>query len=336
VSDKLYIIAEAGVNHNGSLQTAFELIEAACSSGADCIKFQAFSADELVTKKAPKAEYQKQEKEESQYDMLLKLELSEEDFRKIAFRCSNRPLDFLATPFSPKWVKIFCDIGVKGFKISSGSITSLNLLKAIAKTKLPVILSTGMSEIEDIRRAVEVLRGHGCDDLSLLHCVTLYPTPIDKVNLFAMHALKKEFNVPVGFSDHTTDTMSGALAVAAGASILEKHFTLDRDMEGPDHRASLVPSELREYISQARRAYVMCGHCGKDISPEELDIKKVVQSSLVAKRFINKGETISEEILMEKRPATGISPMDLDKVIGKIVIRDIEKDEVLKYEYFKQ
>ena len=333
--NKIYVIAEAGVNHNGSLQTAFELIEAACDSGADCIKFQAFSADELVTKKAPKAEYQKQKKEESQYEMLSKMELSEDDFRKIAFRCSLRQLDFLATPFSPKWVKILYDIGVKVFKISSGSITSLNLLKAIAETKLPVILSTGMSNIEEVKKAVVVLKKYGCGDLSLLHCVSLYPTPIDKVNLFAMHALKEEFNVPVGFSDHTTGTISGALAVAAGASILEKHFTLDRDMEGPDHRASLVPSELREYVSQARRAYVMCGQSSKDISPEELDIKKVTQSSLVSKRLIKQGETISEEMLTEKRPATGISPMDTDKVIGRIVSKDIEKDEVLKYEYFK-
>ncbi len=320
-----YIIAEAGVNHNGSLQTAFEMIEVAYNAGADCIKFQAFSADELVIRK-----------EKSQYEMLSKLELSEEDFKKIFCRCINMQLDFLATPFSPKWVRILYGMGVKGFKISSGSITSLKLLKEIGETKLPVFLSTGMSKIEEIRNAVVVLKDHGCNYLYLLHCVSLYPTPIDKVNLFAMHTLKKEFNVPVGFSDHTTDTISGALAVAAGADIIEKHFTLDRGMEGPDHKISLVPSELREYISEARRAYVMCGQGGKDISSEELDMKKVVQSSLVARRLIKQGESISEEMLIEKRPATGISPMDLDKVIGKIVIRDIEKDEVLKYEYFKQ
>ena len=317
-----YIIAEAGVNHNGSLENAIKLVDKAYESGADCIKFQAFSADELVIKKEP------------QYEMLSKLELSEEDFEQMMLCSKNRRLEFLATPFSVKWVEILYELGVAGFKISSGSINSLNLLEAVAKTNLPVILSTGMSNMVDVSIAVRILRNNGCGDLSLLHCVSLYPTPIDKANLFAMHDLKKEFNVSVGFSDHTTDVNIGALAVAAGASILEKHFTLDKNMEGPDHKASLSPEELGEYIKFARLSSIICGEETKMILLEEKETKKVAQSSLVAKRFIKKGEEIFKDMLAEKRPSTGISPMDIDKVIGKITIKDIGIDEALKYEYF--
>ena len=317
-----YIIAEAGVNHNGSLENAIKLVDKAYESGADCIKFQAFSADELVIKKEP------------QYEMLSKLELSEEDFEQMMLCSKNRRLEFLATPFSVKWVEILYELGVAGFKISSGSINSLNLLEAVAKTNLPVILSTGMSNMVDVSIAVRILRNNGCGDLSLLHCVSLYPTPIDKANLFAMHVLKKEFNVSVGFSDHTTDVNIGALAVAAGASILEKHFTLDKNMEGPDHKASLSPEELGEYIKFARLSSIICGEETKMILLEEKETKKVAQSSLVAKRFIKKGEEIFKDMLAEKRPSTGISPMDIDKVIGKITIKDIGIDEALKYEYF--
>jgi len=326
IREELYIIAEAGVNHNGSLQTAFELIEAACDAGADCIKFQAFSADELVIKK-----------EESQYDMLSKLELSEEDLYYISIYCKYKQIDFLVTPFSTRWVRVLYYMGVNGFKISSGSITHLELLKEVGRTKLPVILSTGMSNVDDIKKAVSALTDNGCVHLAILHCISLYPTPVDKINLFAMNVLKKEFfDIYVGLSDHTTDVSMGGLAVAAGAEIIEKHFTLDKDMEGPDHRMSLSPGELKIYIEEARRVEKICGCEDKEMLPEEEKIKEMVRCSLVAKMFIPKRSYITEEMLTEKRPATGISPMDINNVVGKITTKNIEKDEVLKYEYLSE
>jgi len=331
-----YIIAEAGVNHNGLLINAFKLIDAAVKAGADCVKFQAFSSDELVTKIALKAEYQKREEDESQHDMLSKFELLENDFKLLYKRCEKRGIDFLITPFSPRWVKILYNMGVSSFKISSGSVNSLALLQEVARTRLPVILSTGMSSIEEIRRAINVLKEGGCNSLSLLHCVSLYPAPIEKINLFSIGILEGVFNVPVGFSDHTIHTLTGGLAIAAGATILEKHFTLDKNMKGPDHKSSLSPGELKSYIEVAKLAVIACGKKIKKISNEEVDIKKVAQSSLVVKRFIKKGQIIQRDMLTEKRPATGISPMNLWYVRGKQAIRDLQVDETLTYDCLKE
>ena len=330
-----YIIAEAGVNHDGDVLAALRLVDVAKIAGADCIKFQAFNAEELTTKNSPQAKYQKRyDKEKNQYDMLLKYELTEDDLREIKKYCDSRNIDFLVTPFSPKWVDILYDIGIKTFKISSGSIRSLDLLQKIGKTRLPVILSTGMSTMNEIKKAVYILRKNGCKDLFLLHCVSLYPVKVEKINLFSMHLLKDKFNVPVGFSDHTKEIFTGELAIAAGAEIIEKHFTLDRRAKGPDHHMSLSPPELKDYIKKIRRAYIICGKRMKQPLKKELKIKKVIQTSIVAKKEIKKGEKILKEMLTEKRPATGISPMEINMVIGRIVNRDIEIDEILNYEDF--
>ena len=331
-----YMIAEAGVNHDGDISAALRLVDIAKVAGADCIKFQAFNAEELTTKNSPQAKYQKRyDKEKNQYDMLLKYELTENDLREIKNYCDSRNMDLLVTPFSLKWVDILCDIGMKMFKISSGSIRSLDLLKKIGGTRLPVILSTGMSTIDEIRDAVYFLRKNGCKELFLLHCISLYPVKIEKINLFSMHLLKDKFNVTVGFSDHTKEIFTGELAVAAGAEIIEKHFTLDKKAKGPDHHMSLEPSELKDYIKKIRRAYKICGKRMKQPLKEELKIKKVIQTSLVAKEKIKKGEKILKEMIIEKRPATGISPMEINIIIGRIVNRDIEIDEILSYEDFE-
>jgi len=335
----VYVIAEAGVNHNGSWETSFEMIEVAKNAGADCIKFQAFDAEELVTKDAPKADYQQILKKESQYGMLKKLELSKEDFRKISNKCKLLKIDLLVTPFSEKWVKILCELGVKGFKISSGSINFLDLLTEVGKTGLPVILSTGMSTMEEIRRAINVLEKNGCGPLTLLHCVSLYPVPFEKINLFAMHALKEEFGFPVGFSDHSEILISdrvASLAVAAGAEVIERHFTLDRRMQGPDHKSSVNPCELGRYINAIRKVQIACGKKQKEISKEELKMKLVVRGSLVAKDDIKAGQIIFKSMLAEKRPGTGISPMEAHNIIGRQAIVNIKADDILKYEYFME
>ena len=331
-----YIIAEAGVNHNGSLDAALRLVDIARVAGADCIKFQAYTADDLVIRKAPKAEYQKDSGDESLYEMLLKYELKQEDFQEINNYCLQRNIDFLITPFSPKWVDIFYNMGVKMLKVSSGDLRSKSLLKKIGMTGLPVILSTGMSVMDEIRDAINILRNSGCRNLSLLHCVSLYPTPLDKINLFSINALKKEFCVPVGLSDHTSEVVTGKLAVVAGAVILEKHFTINKKDKGPDHKMSLSPHELKKYIEGAREVVKICGNEDKKILKEEIEVKKVSQLSLVAARLIKKGEIICSDALSEKRPSTGISPMEIDNIIGKIAIKDIKNNEILTYGHFKK
>lgn len=328
-----YIISEAGVNHNGSLSAALRMVDIARFAGANCIKFQAYSAEDIVTREAKKAEYQEPGKDESQYEMLLKYEMSEDDFREIFGYCREKGIDFLATPFSPRWVKILVDIGVHAFKISSGNVRSKSLLKEIGMTGLPAILSTGMSTATEIENAIITLKDSGCEDVSLLHCVSLYPTPFDRVNLFSISFLREKFKLRVGFSDHTKGIKAGPLAVAAGATILEKHFTVSKSLEGPDHKCSLEPHDLKKYIENSREAFLFCGSRTKILSDEELKVREVAQDSLVAKRDILKGEGITNEMLVEKRPAGGISPMDIDKIIGKVSNRNIKEDETIQYEY---
>ncbi len=335
LKNKPYIIAEAGVNHNGEISASLRLVDISRAAGADCIKFQAFSAEELTIKNSPKAEYQKiYDNEKKQQDMLLKYELKENELKEIKQYCDSKNIDFLVTPFSPKWVKVLYNLDIKMFKISSGSIKSLELLKEIGRTGLPVILSTGMSIINEIREAISILRDNGCKDLSLLHCVSLYPVHIEKINLFSIQFLKDEFNLPVGFSDHTREIETGGLAVAAGADILEKHFTIDNKLKGPDHQMSLLPNELKDYIKKARRVSMICGEKNKQPLKEELEMKGIVQTSIIAKRFIKKNEKILKNMLTEKRPGTGISPLYIDNIIGKIMNKDIEADEILNYEDF--
>ena len=330
-----YVIAEAGVNHNGILGNAYQLIDAAKAAGANCVKFQAFFANEVAIKNSPKAEYQKKDNSKNQYDMLIKYELSIDDFKKIKFYCEDKKIDFLATPFSKKWVDILFDLGVNAFKIASSSIGSKNLLSSIGCTKLPVILSTGMSNITEIKNAIDILTSYGCPEISLLHCVTLYPAQIEQINLFSILELKEKFNLKVGFSDHTEDIITGGLAVAAGATIIEKHFTLNKNMEGPDHAMSLLPHQLKMYIQNIRKVTIICGEKIKKPLKEELVIKKVIQTSLITKERIPKGGTITKEILTEKRPSFGIPIDRVYEIIGKQVNKNIEKDSIITWNDIK-
>jgi N,N'-diacetyllegionaminate synthase len=327
-----YVIAEAGVNHNGRVDMACQLIDAAKSAGADCVKFQAYTACELVTRDAEKAEYQKRcgSHGESQYDMLCRYELSEDEFVRLYYYAQEVGIDFLATPFSASWVTRLQKIGVGAVKIGSGNLNMLQLLQQIGRSGLEVILSTGMADLGEIRSVVQTLVNGGSEKIALLHCVSLYPTPLEQVNLYAMKVLRDEFNLPVGFSDHTERISTGGLAVAAGAVILEKHFTLDQSLEGPDHAMSLTPGELKSYIDFSREAAVICGERIKRPQRGEAAIKNAVRTSLVARRTIKTGAIITAEMLTEKRPGNGIASDQLEQVIGAVARQEIHKNDVLQ------
>ena len=327
-----YIIAEAGVNHNGRLDTALQLVEAAQAAGADCIKFQAFSADELTLKDAQKAEYQMTtgREGESQYNMLSRCELSVDDFQAIKNHCDKLGIDFLVTPFSPRWVKKFADMKVAAYKIGSGNLGVARLLKAVGKTARPVLVSTGMAEMDEISLTLNQLRTAGSGILAVLQCVSLYPTRLDQVNLNAISVLARQTNLKAGFSDHTEETITGALAVAAGADILEKHFTLDKTADGPDHRISLEPQEMQEYIRLARQAWAARGSGKKQPLKEELKMKEAARMSVVTKTKIEKGTRFTWENLTVKRPGTGIPAERIHVVINSKAAKDLNPDEIVK------
>ena len=331
------MIAEAGVNHDGRLESALLMVEAAKGAGADCVKFQAFGAEELAVKDSFKAPYQKQSGDagESQYEMLKRCELSAEDFRVMKDHCEKIQIDFLVTPFSCGWVEVFSEMGVGAFKVGSGNLGQEDLLAAIGATHLPVIVSSGMSELGDLRRAIGLLRESGCGELALLHCVSMYPTPLEQVNLGAIRMLEREFGELVscfGLSDHTEEVMTGALAVAAGARVLEKHFTLDRTLDGPDHKMSLGPEALGEYIRQVRLAAAACGDGKKEILAQERLNREAVGMSVVAAKFIQAGSVITIDMLTCKRPGTGIAASKIGEVVGGVAKCDLKVDQVLRYD----
>ncbi len=329
-----YVIAEAGVNHNGKLETAIELVDAAREAGANCVKFQAFYADELAVRGAPKAQYQEAsgKKGESQYEMLKHCELSEDDFKKIIKQCEQRGIDFLVTPFSVRWVEFFVDMRVAAFKVGSGNLAAVGLLEAIGQAGLPVIVSTGMANMEEVDRTLNQLREAGCGSLAVLHCVSLYPTKLEQANLRAIGTLAKHTELPVGFSDHTEQIITAALAVAAGAVILEKHLTLDKTLDGPDHKMSLEPQQLRQYIELAAQAVQAYGNGKKEPIREEMTIKETVRMSVASTVFLKKGTVITPEMVTLKRPGTGISPDRIYEVVGSTVGRDIKADRIIKPE----
>ncbi len=306
---KTLIIAEAGVNHNGSLELAKRLVDVAKKSGADIVKFQTANLRALVSKSAPMAEYQKQNtgKEEAQLAMLEKLLLSYREFVELADYCAVKGIQFLSTPFDIDSVH-FLENLVKVWKIPSGEITNLPYLAEIAKTGKKVILSTGMSTLDEIGNAVNVLQKFGTRELILLHCTTQYPAPYEEVNLKAMLTLKDTFGIPVGYSDHTQGTEVAVAAVAMGAAVIEKHFTLSRTMEGPDHKASLEPEELRRLVDEIRNIEKAMGDGVKKPSASEVSNMAVARKSIVASRAIRAGEIFTEENLTAKRPGNGISP----------------------------
>lgn len=328
---KVFIIAEAGVNHNGNLQLAKKLVDVAADSGADAVKFQTFISENCVSSKADKADYQKQNtnKDESQLDMIKKLELSFEEFVELKKYCEEKEILFLSTPFDLQSISFLNDLDIRLFKIPSGEITNLPYLEEIAKTGKEVIMSTGMSNIDEIREALNVLKNNGCGKITLLHCNTQYPTPIDDVNLKAMLTLKEEFQTDVGYSDHTLGIEVPIAAVAIGAVVIEKHFTLDKNMEGPDHKASLEPNELKTMVMAIRNIEEAIGDGCKIPTKSELKNRNIARKSIVAKTKILKGELFTEENLTCKRPGNGISPMKWNQVIGTIATKDYNVDELI-------
>lgn len=326
------IIAEAGVNHNGSIELAKEMIIKAKEAGADYVKFQTFIPKNLVSKTAQKAGYQKEAtgSDESQLQMLSKLALTFENFKELQECCKEVGIGFLSTPFDLDSIEFLNTLKMPFWKIPSGEITNEPYLRAIGKTGLPVIMSTGMTTLDEIREALQVLREEGCEDIKLLHCNTQYPTPMEDVNLAAMETLRKEFHVPVGFSDHTMGIHVPIGAVALGAEVIEKHFTLDHDMEGPDHKASLEPEELKAMVSCIRQLEKAIGTGLKEPSPSERTNMVAARKSLVAAVDIKKGDLFTKENLTAKRPGDGMSPMKWSALLGKVATKDYKADEKIE------
>lgn len=329
-----FIVAEAGVNHNGDINLAKKLIDAAKNAGSDAVKFQAFRAERVVTKYAEKAKYQKEttSPNKPQYDMIKRLELKDEDFRELFDYAAKNNVIFLSSAFDKGSVDLLDDLGVPAFKVASGEITNFPLIKHIAEKNKPIILSTGMSTLGEIEDALGVIREKGAKNIVLLHCVTSYPAKIEDANLRVIETLRRRFKLPIGFSDHTLGITIPIAAVALGAVLIEKHFTLDRDLPGPDHKASLEPSELKDMISAIRDVEKALGDGIKRLTEDEERIKKVVRRSIVAKVNIPKGAVITEDMLDIKRPGIGIEPKYLSKIIGKRAKRDIEPDELVTFE----
>lgn len=325
----VFIIAEAGVNHNGSLDNAKRMVECAAEAGADAIKFQTFKAETLVCKNAQKAEYQKEAtgNEESQFEMLKKLELTEEEYEELKRYCGEKHIMFLSTPFDLDSLRYLNEIGIEIIKIPSGEITNYPYLREIGKLRKPIIMSTGMSTMAEVEEAVEVLQMNGARDITLLHCNTQYPTPYGDVNLRAMLALKDKFHTEVGYSDHTLGIEVPIAATAMGATVIEKHFTLDRGMEGPDHKASLEPDELKCMIQSIRNIERAMGTGIKEPTNSEYKNILVARKSIVARKQIQAGEIFTEENITTKRPGDGMSPMRWNEVIGKTASREYGVDE---------
>lgn len=329
---KVFIIAEAGVNHNGDLQLAKRLIDEAAKAGADAVKFQTFKAEKIVCKNAEKADYQKETtgKSESQFEMLKKLELTEEMHSQLLTYCKEKGILFLSTPFDEESIDYLIGLGMHVMKIPSGEITNYPYLRKVAQTGKKVILSTGMSDIEEVKEAVAVLRENGSENIAVLHCNTEYPTPYADVNLKAMLTLRDELGIEVGYSDHTKGIEIPIAAVAMGAKIIEKHFTLDKTMDGPDHKASLEPHELKEMISAIRNVEVALGDGVKVPSTSEQKNIAIARKSIVAKCKIEKGQIFTAENLTTKRPGTGISPMRWNEIIGTVAQRSYIEDELIE------
>ncbi|MEO8584149.1 MAG: N-acetylneuraminate synthase [Flavitalea sp.] len=330
---KTIIIAEAGVNHNGNFDLAIELVGVALKSGADYIKFQTFKAENVATGNAEKAVYQKESNgdRETQLSMLKKLELSEDAHLKLKSYCDEKGIGFLSTPFDIPSVFFLKKLGIKIGKIPSGELTNLPLLRAVTGSFPEIILSTGMSDMSEIAEALSVIEKNGVNkkNITILHCNTEYPTPYEDVNLKAMISIGEYFGTKIGYSDHTMGFEVPIAAVAMGATIIEKHFTLDRKMEGPDHAASLEPNELLKMVEGIRHIESALGSTEKKASPSEIKNKTVARRSIVAATKIKTGELFTDENLSVKRPGTGISPMKWDEVIGKRSSRDFNTDELI-------
>jgi len=329
-----YIIVEAGVNHNGDLQIAKQLVHAAHEAGADAVKFQTFRTKDLVTESAKRASYQRENtgSDASQADMLRKLELSEDAHKELLLECEKLGIEFMSSPFDVWSAEFLARLGVKRFKIGSGEITNLPLLRAVGSKGIPVIFSTGMATLQEVKEGSDALMKAGVKkkDLIALHCHTNYPTDIEDVNLRAMETIRKELRIRVGYSDHTRGIEVPIAATALGAEVIEKHFTLSRNMPGPDHKASLEPNELKIMISAVRQIEIALGSAEKVPTEKEKEIALVARKSIVATKRISAGDRIEADAITSKRPADGISPMHWDQVIGTKAIRDFELDECIE------
>lgn len=332
VMSRIFVIAEAGVNHNGNIEIAKKLVDVAAMAGADAVKFQTFKAENLVCRNARKADYQMEitDQEESQFDMLKKLELTPEMHEQLIDYCRQKGIMFLSTPFDIDSLHylIRCDIDI--IKIPSGEITNYPFLREIGRTGKKVIISSGMSTLDEVRDAMKVLRDNGSGEVIVLHCNTEYPTPYADVNLRAMLTMKEELGVDVGYSDHTQGIEVPIVAAALGASVIEKHFTLDKNMEGPDHKASLEPAELQAMVSAVRNIESVLGDGRKEPSKSEKKNIAIARKSIVAKCDIEAGEVFTEDNLTTKRPGTGISPMQWDRIVGQRAKRKFNTDELIE------
>jgi N,N'-diacetyllegionaminate synthase len=333
MTDRVLIIAEAGVNHNGSIQLAKKLIDKAVFSGADAVKFQTFKAKNVVSKSAPKADYQKQttNSRESQFDMIKRLELDERAHKELIAYCKEANIMFLSTPFDLDSVDLLNELGLQIFKIPSGEITNLPYLRRIGSLCKEVILSTGMSDLKEIGDAIKILTNAGTlkENITVLHANTMYPTPMEDVNLRAMQTIQNKFDVAVGYSDHTLGIEVDIAAVAMGATIIEKHFTIDKTMDGPDHKSSIDPEELKAMVSSIRNIEKALGSSIKKPSKSEKPNIIMARKSIVARKSIKKGELFTEKNITIKRPGIGISPMKWDTILGKVAERDYQIDDLL-------
>ena len=333
-SNSVFVIAEAGVNHNGCLDLAYKLVDVAVEAGADAVKFQTFKAEQVISRYAEKAEYQKEttDASASQLEMVKKLELNREAHEKLMAYCRDKGIEFLSTPFDLESIDLLIELGIKTLKIPSGEITNLPYLRKIGALGKKVIMSTGMATLEEVRMALEVLVNGRAqkENITILHCNTEYPTPFEDVNLRAMLTMKDKLGVKVGYSDHTLGIEVSVAAVALGAEVIEKHFTLDKTSEGPDHKASLEPDELKAMIRSIRNIERAMGSGVKRPSLSELKNIMIARKSIIAAKDIKKGEIFTGKNITVKRPGNGISPMKWDEVIGQVAMRDFKEDELIK------
>ncbi len=343
----LFVIAEVGVNHNGDLAMAKKLVDVAVEGGADAVKFQTFFTEDLVLPGAGMASYQIRNtgREETQFEMLKRLELSREQHAALRSYCDQRGIQFLSTPHSgPRSADLLRDVGVRAFKVGSGDLTNLPFLEYLAKMGKPIFLSTGMSDLEEVSEAVRTIRGTGNRELTLLHCTSQYPCPPEQVNLRAMETLRSAFDVPVGYSDHTIGPDAAIVATVMGAVCLEKHITLDRNLPGPDHLASMEPADFRDYVRRVRDAEkgaaaldpglveTLSGSGEKRPSPQEVEISKLVRKSICTVRDLKRGERLTQENIAIRRPATGMPPKAWNSVQGRRLRRDVGANQPLRWE----
>ncbi len=330
----VFLIAEAGVNHNGNLSIAKKMVDLAESVGVDAIKFQTFKTERLILKDTLKVDYQKNDDRDNEtfYDMVKKYELTNTDFKIIREYCQKKGILFLSTPFDEISVNFLDTLGISAFKIGSGDMNNYPLLELICSKKKPILLSTGMSTLNDVKEAVDYIKGRDINDIVIMQCTTSYPTPYENVNLNVLDTYKKEFpELILGFSDHSLGIEASIGAVAKGVKVIEKHFTLDKDMDGPDHKASLNPKELKSWVNSIRNIEKALGSYEKKPTNEELEISKIARKSLIINEDLKRGSVIRKEHISIKRPGTGIPPTDYDKVIGRKITKNLKRNSLLKW-----